>query len=198
MNFHASWGLEHWLFVGLLGLILLSQATALVALIRNKTTTDRGSAVVVVGAWYLVILAAGLEAWRHPGWLPDGRAIAYAGLAVFLTGSWLRSVAVSTLDKHFSPLVELQEEHQLVTHGIYAWVRHPAYLGSLCWTLSVPLLLSSGAGLAVMGLVYIPALMYRIRVEEAMLAGHFGPQWESYRTRVRGLVPLPPRDPEMP
>lgn len=183
---------EQRIFFGLLLLIFVSQASALFGLLRHKTTTDRGSAWAVVGAWYLVLGLSLAEAWLFPRLTPDPRAVGFVGLGIFVAGSTLRWVAVSTLDKHFSPLVELQEEHQLVTHGIYAWVRHPAYLGSLCWTLSVPLFLGSGAGLVAFVAAYIPALRYRIRVEEAVLGDYFGTAWETYRERVPALLPRPP------
>jgi protein-S-isoprenylcysteine O-methyltransferase Ste14 len=185
---------DRWIAVALLVLIFLAQAGSLVGLIRRRVDTDRGSAFAIVGAWYVVLVVSVLEAWRWPGLLPEPRWVPILGAGVFALGFWLRLVAVHTLDKHFSPLVELQPEHALVTHGPYAWVRHPAYLGSLMWSFAPPLLMGSALGLVAAVALYYPAMRYRVMVEERLLADRFGESWAAYRARVPALIPTrPPR-----
>lgn len=121
--------------------------------------------------------------WPEPAWAPA------AGVALFGVGFAIRLAAVATLDEHFSPLVELREGHRLVTRGLYARLRHPAYLGSACWAVALPLLLGSAAAGALVPLVWAPAMAWRVRVEEAMLAQAFGAEWEAYRRAVPALLP---------
>jgi protein-S-isoprenylcysteine O-methyltransferase Ste14 len=182
-------------FLTLLGLVFLAQAAALVGLVRRRVATDRGSAWAMVIAWQLVLVASALEAWRYPALWAEPRWVGFVGVAAIALGFYLRVLAVHTLDKHFSPLVELQPEHALVTHGPYAVVRHPAYLGSLLWAFAPALLLGSGVGLALAALAYYPALRYRVAVEEDLLAAGFGDQWATYRERVPALIPRPARRP---
>lgn len=175
-----------WLFWAILALITLGQLSALAGLFKHKAGTDRGSALAMVGAWYAVLAFSILEAWLWPvaiAWAP------WLGAACFVAGSLLRWQAVRTLDRQFSPLVELQSEHQLVTHGLYARLRHPAYLGSLLWTIAVPLILSSASGLALAVGLYVPALRYRIATEERLLVAHFGSAYADYVKRVPALWP---------
>lgn len=182
-------------FLTLLALIVLAQATSLIGLVRRRVASDRGSAWALVGAWQAVLVVSILEAWRFPALWAEPAWVGYAGAAAFAIGFALRLVAVKTLDAHFSPLVELQPEHELITHGPYAWVRHPAYLGSLLWAFAPPLLLGSGAGLIAAAVCYYPALRYRVAVEEALLAERFGDRWADYRARVPALIPQPRRRP---
>lgn len=128
------------------------------------------------------------------GWLmlPHARAVSWAGVALAALGLGLRVTAMRQLGRRFSPLVAVQRDHVLETRGLYAAVRHPGYLGALLSCLGAAL--SFGSALA----LPLPALMAvaqraRIRREEAVLARHFGPAWESYASRTGMLFPAPPR-----
>jgi protein-S-isoprenylcysteine O-methyltransferase Ste14 len=44
-------------------------------------------------------------------------------------------------------------------------------------------------GLAATGLLLLPALAHRIRVEESLLEKQFGEQYRAYQKRVRKLIP---------
>lgn len=184
---------ERAIFGALILLIFLSQLSALLGLLRKPRGTDRGSAWALVSGWYTVLIASLVEAFRFADLWREPHAVPYVGAGLFALGLWLRVRAVTTLKEYFSPLVELQGEHQLITRGIYARMRHPAYLGSLLWSFSVPLMLGSVAGLIAALAVYFPALSYRIRVEEALLGAHFGEAWTHYRERVPALFPGPRR-----
>ena len=184
---------EQGLFLTLLALITLAQLGALLGLVRKRGASDQGSALALVSSWWAVLAVSAIEAWRFPGLLAEPRWLPYLGAIAFFLGLAIRVIAVNTLAKQFSPLVELQEDHALVTHGLYAWVRHPAYVGSLLWALSVPLILGSAIGLAAVAVLYVPALRFRIHVEERLLEGHFGEAFADYQRRVPALFPRPPR-----
>lgn len=177
--------------VALAVLMTIAQLGALRAARRGACEHDRGSAAALVAAWHGVLAAGVLELALAPGWWPEPAWTPAGGAALFLVGFVVRLAAVATLDEHFSPLVELREGHRLVTRGLYAHLRHPAYLGSACWVLALPLLFGSVAAAALVPLVYAPALAWRVRVEEAMLAEAFGPEWDAYRRAVPALWPRP-------
>jgi protein-S-isoprenylcysteine O-methyltransferase Ste14 len=173
-------------------LLLLTAAVALSAApagrAGNASPTDR---------WIMPLgLALGLLlAWLPPhaevrGWLtlPGGDLIRWVGVTLMALGGSLRVAAIWRLGSRFSGRVELQRGHRLETSGLYAHLRHPAYLGGLLLLLGWCLVFRSGAGLPlVAGMT--ATLLARIRDEEAFLASVFNEEYLSYQRRTRRLIP---------
>ena len=84
-----------------------------------------------------------------------------------------------------SPLVRIQKERnqQLVTTGIYGFVRHPMYLGGILMFLGAPLLMGSFFGL---GLGLLMTILFGVRTlgEEKMLLEEFG-DYAKYKQKVK-------------
>jgi protein-S-isoprenylcysteine O-methyltransferase Ste14 len=118
----------------------------------------------------------------------DGETTRWFGVALFALGGVLRIAPVFALGARFSGLVAIQAGHELVTDGLYAVIRNPSYLGLLVSSLGWGLAYRSGVGVMLTALL-VPPLIARIRAEEALLAAHFGPQYEAYRDRTWRLVP---------
>jgi protein-S-isoprenylcysteine O-methyltransferase Ste14 len=121
---------------------------------------------------------------------PSLSSVRYAGTALLVAGIVVRIVSRLTLGRQFSAHVQTTESHRLVTSGIYRFIRHPAYLGYLCLWIGFPVCFGSMGGLACAVVAGIPALMYRIRIEEIALLQWFGEEYEQYQRRTRRLVPL--------
>jgi protein-S-isoprenylcysteine O-methyltransferase Ste14 len=115
-------------------------------------------------------------------------ALLLIGLMMVLAGVIIRLVAIATLKKNFSGLLRIREGHTLTTNGIYQWVRHPAYLGAILLFLGIPVMVSSVLGLLVM-LLLVPYLLHRIKLEEKMLIGRFGAEYEDYMRHSKKLIP---------
>ena len=138
--------------------------------------------VVLISA--LIFLAsfilAGLN-YRF-GWTVLPKWIVWAAAAVFLF-SYLLYAEVLRENAYLSRTIEVQEGQRVVDTGLYGIVRHPMYMATVFLFLSVPLVLGSLPSFAVM-LFYIPAIVKRIRNEEAVLEeGLEG--YREYKTRVK-------------
>ncbi|MGE5580304.1 MAG: methyltransferase family protein [Bacillota bacterium] len=83
-----------------------------------------------------------------------------------------------------------REGHSLVTQGIYGYARHPMYTGLLLVGGGVPLLARSPWGMAAALVLLTPAMVMRIREEEASLMITYGDDYRRYATRVRRLIPF--------
>ena len=133
------------------------------------------------------------------GWLPaytdrreiatiDGDAVRYVGLALYIVGCVVRLAPVFVLGRRFSGLVAIQEDHELVTGGLYRVIRHPSYLGLLIMSLGWSLAFQSDAGIVLTAILLVP-LVARIQAEEALLRSHFGAEYDRYRDRTSRLIP---------
>ena len=111
-------------------------------------------------------------------------ALKYVGGVLLLLSSFFlfRAFADNTF---LSPLVRVQRERnqQLVTTGVYAFVRHPMYLGALLMFLGAPLLMGSYVGVGV-GLLMIVLMAVRAVGEEKMLLQEFA-DYAAYKRKVR-------------
>jgi protein-S-isoprenylcysteine O-methyltransferase Ste14 len=81
----------------------------------------------------------------------------------------------------------LYAEHQLITTGPFAYVRHPMYLGILLTALGGLALYRTWTFLFL--LTHFPALAIRARHEERALAAAFGAEWKHYCRQVPRWVP---------
>lgn len=114
----------------------------------------------------------------------------YCGIILIVGGVLLRGSAILKLKKSFTVNVAVAQGQKLVNSGIYKYIRHPAYTGSLL----------SFAGLAIvfnhwltMLVIFIPiflAFYYRIHVEEQALLQAFGEQYARYIKNSRKLLPF--------
>ncbi len=116
--------------------------------------------------------------------------LAVGGVVVMLTGVGLRLQAIRTLGYHFLDEVGLATAHPLVTHSLYGRIRHPAEAGTLWIAAGGAAVLGSGAGFVVC-LALLTLVLWRIRIEDALLGERHGPAFAAYARDVRALVPLP-------
>jgi protein-S-isoprenylcysteine O-methyltransferase Ste14 len=102
----------------------------------------------------------------------------------------LKLWAVRSLGGFWSADVEIRENHRLVREGPYRVLRHPAYLANLLEALAYPLLAHSPAGLVLMSVLVLPALLLRIRVEERELERKFGESFLAYKADTWAFIPF--------
>jgi len=111
------------------------------------------------------------------------------GVGLVFLGSALFVWARRTLGRNYSGHVSVKTEQELVQNGPYRIVRHPAYAGYVFIAFGLALGYSSLSGFVSTLLILLPATVYRIRVEDRMLAEHFGTQFEEYARKTKRLLP---------
>ena len=126
---------------------------------------------------------------RHPGNLRLLSIWKIVGLALFVVGLTVALIAVGTLRRFYLSTLVIRKDHQLITHGVYRFTRHPIYLGVLIVCFGVPVYASSLYGFLTMS-VLIPIFLNRIRMEERMLIEEFGDAYQAYRKATRKLIPF--------
>ncbi len=110
------------------------------------------------------------------------------GALIFIVGLLITVNAQMTLKRNYSSMLRIKEGHQLITHGIYKYVRHPVYSGVILRFFTIPIFATSLLGF-LFALTAIPLFNYRIGVEEKMLIGEFGDEYLEYTKATWKLLP---------
>jgi len=111
--------------------------------------------------------------------------------AAFAIGSmWLATAAIGELGKQWSLQARLIEDHQLVTTGVYQIVRHPIYTAMLGMLIATGLVFSQWIAVVGAVVVFLIGTEIRTRIEERLLRGAFGAEFERWKADVPGLLPF--------
>lgn len=147
-----------------------------------------------------LMLAAGLLLWLPPSpspihavlatrFLPDSRAVAWAGCATVALGLGFAVWARLHLGRNWSGTVTIKQDHELIRSGPYALARHPIYTGLL--TAFAGSAIAAGHLGALLATLLISVVLWsKIRLEERWLCEAFGEQYPRYRREVKALIPF--------
>ncbi len=181
--------LERWLPIGA---VLVLYAARMAELGTRRDTVpgpvrERWTLRLFVFAGTLMIVGGILEYLLSDGRLGGPTFAAGVGCGV---GSFLlRRRAIQALGRFWSLHVEIRETHEFVREGPFRWVRHPTYFSMVLELLSAGLMLQAWWSLGVVSLVFVPALFWRVRLEEAALVAKFGPVYQAYQRSTPALFP---------
>lgn len=109
---------------------------------------------------------------------------------MILCGVGLRYISITTLQNYFTSKVGLREDHELITHGVYARLRHPSEVGLLLICFGIPLLLSSPLGGLFCLVILVPLTLIRISLEDRLLANKFGDTFLQYKMTTKAFWPI--------
>ena len=154
----------------------------------KEESNDRSFWLIVIGMISAFFLPP-IEYLFLPAVLPRIYWMQVTGLTLIVFGSALFIWARRALGKFYSGHVSVVEGQPLVQSGPYRFIRHPAYAGYILIALGLSLGYSSLAGLAAILFLLLPSVIYRIGVEDKLLADHFGGQFNEYAVKVARLIP---------
>ncbi|MFW9913204.1 MAG: methyltransferase family protein [Candidatus Thorarchaeota archaeon] len=112
------------------------------------------------------------------------------GVAFLLLGSTVLLASRVQIGRYGGPRITIEEDHRLVTTGMYGYIRNPQYLGFLLLLFGYAFSLGSilVAFLTTIGLFMI--FRSRIILEEELLLATFGDEYREYMQRTWCLIPL--------
>lgn len=132
-----------------------------------------------------------IESYFFPG-LKMYWWVSNSGLVMVVVGEILRKLAIITAGKAFTHLIKRrrEEDHNLVTSGVYKFVRHPGYTGFLVWSVGTQIMLCNPISTIVFSVVVWHFFATRIPYEEFYLRSFFGAEYVSYAARVPSGIPF--------
>lgn len=145
---------------------------------------------------YVFAMVCGLIEYGVEGFLvPELKTrtiVSCTGLALMISGEVVRKLAILTAEHNFTHDIKIyhRENHELVTRGIYRFVRHPAYMGFFLWSVGTQVLLCNPICTMGYAVVTWRFFAHRIQFEEYFLRQFFGKKYEDYAGGVFSGIPF--------
>jgi protein-S-isoprenylcysteine O-methyltransferase Ste14 len=117
-------------------------------------------------------------------------AQAWLGLLFAIMALIMFQLTHRALGRNWSISLDVRENHELITDGIYRKVRHPMYSAFWLWAVAQALLLPNWfAGFA--GIIGFGILFFgRVGREERIMLETFGDRYRKYMARTYRVLPL--------
>jgi len=146
--------------------------------------------LMLLGIWTVIVLSITDYFLFHTftGGIPSP-VMSIIGLVLFVFGATLNLKAGYDLGNSYIDEILIFESQVLITKGLYSSVRHPMYLGMTIILIATCITFGSVLGFISLIVLYLPILMYRVRVEEAMLKEHFKDDYKASFTDKKRLIP---------
>jgi protein-S-isoprenylcysteine O-methyltransferase Ste14 len=112
-----------------------------------------------------------------------------AGIVFLVVGLWLFHRSHADLGTNWSVTLEMRRQHELITRGVYRYVRHPMYLSILIYSFGQALVLPNWIAGPAYAVMMVLLFAFRLGPEEKMMLEAFGPAYASYAGRTRRLFP---------
>ncbi len=187
-EFYQAWVLLGVFFVpmAIMGVVMLVKNPELLSKRLNAKEKEQEQKWVVALSGLLFVanfVVAGLN-FRYDWCVLPWWVVGVAGL-IFLIAYALYAEVLRE-NAYLSRTIEVQENQQVISTGLYGIVRHPMYGATILLFLSMPLVLGSPWSFFIM-LFYIPVIHIRIKNEEKVLTqGLKG--YEEYKQKVKYKV----------
>lgn len=179
-----------WLFMAtmfspilIIGIILLKKAPKLLEKRLNGNEKERSQQQIVKLSGLVFILSFSLSSLDFRLKLTYLPLIVSISASVALLLSYALYWEVLRENEFLSRTIEVQENQQVIDSGLYGTVRHPMYSSTTLMFLSIPLVLGSLIGFAIM-LIYPFLIAARIKQEESFLSENLS-GYKEYLQKVR-------------
>jgi len=112
-----------------------------------------------------------------------------SGVVITLLGIIIGIIAIKTHEKgNFNIRPDIKEHCTLVTHGIYAYVRHPMYLSVLTMMFGVMLIYLNIYEI-VLYILLVVVMLTKLFYEESLWECHSA-EYERYKSNTKRLIPF--------
>jgi protein-S-isoprenylcysteine O-methyltransferase Ste14 len=115
--------------------------------------------------------------------------IGWVGVGLFGVAICLLWRSHAKLGRNWTPTLGIRDEHNLVTEGVYKYIRHPMYAAHWLWAIAQVLILHNWiAGYSFL-IAVVPHYLMRVNNEEQMMLKQFGEEYRTYMKRTGRMIP---------
>ncbi len=146
--------------------------------------SDKGLAMVWIPL-FLVLIGAPYDYYylkQEPGLFLN-----LMGASLIIIASLIRAKGLTDSSLEYKYFVDKQEQHQLITRGIYSYVRYPLYLANILLMIGCTIYLKSVMA-AAFSLIGIIGIIIKISLEDKLLAEK-NSGFHQYSAKTAKLIP---------
>ena len=146
--------------------------------------------------YWIATVASWIEYYMELFYLPDGikgvTSLVMCGVVISIVGQILRKMAIFHAGNSFYHITKSSkcEDHELVTSGVFSYVRHPYYVGWFLWSLGTQVVLLNPICFVLYTGVTWTFFNERIYAEEYLLLRFFGNAYSDYQAKVPAGIPF--------
>lgn len=161
--------------------------------VKNTQRLEPAGSRILRVLTILIAIALVSTTWIPLAWLyrplwPVGLWPFWLGAALSVGGLLFAIWAREHLGRNWSRSVSIKQDHELITTGPYAVVRHPIYTGCLAGFLGIAIAISEVRGFVAFVLFYL-MFWAKLSKEERWMRSQFGETYTQYVHRTAALVP---------
>jgi len=182
-----------WIFISVYVLWFLSEIilnTQLRAGKADKQNKDKSSLSFIWITLIISMTAASLFASYYYYPFVASPYIRYTGAGIVLLGIIFRLYAIKTLGRYFTVNVTIREGHKIIKQGLYKYLRHPSYTGSLLSFVGFGISLNNWVSFLIVMIPVTASFIRRMNIEERALTEQFGEEYITYKKQTWRLLPF--------
>ncbi len=149
---------------------------------------DKKQKIIMTFAFIIILAYVICSVLDHRfNWSSTPAVAVFIGNALIVLG-FLIVFIVFRENTYTASTIEVEKNQKVITTGLYSYIRHPMYSGSLIMLFGVPLALGSWLGLFLF-VILVFGIIWRLLEEEKYLEKNLS-GYNAYRTKVRyRLIP---------
>lgn len=150
--------------------------------------------ILVVFLLNPVIVALAFHESRHliatyfPLW--RNLLVSILGILMLLIGGLITITGRYQLKQFGEGVLKIEDNHQLITTGIFKYIRHPIYAGGVIGIFGFYCAFQSLIVLFAVFIIYFIVFRHRLLFEEELLIQEFGDQYKEYMKQTKRLIPF--------
>lgn len=156
---------------------------------RRSGLSWRLPVILTLIIFVVIVRIGSLQGYISAEIWPQTLAVELIADALTVLGMAIAVWARRTLSSNWSAAVVFKENHNLITDGPYAYVRHPMYTGLLTMFLAVAILVGQVVGFIVFAIAVF-GLLIKARSEENLMLKHFPKEYSKYKERTKMIIPF--------
>ncbi|PHM70617.1 methyltransferase family protein [Xenorhabdus kozodoii] len=178
-----------------IGLLWIVSETIIGSLKRTNNNTSnivdgRSEIIIKIITYGALIIAFWLSKSKEFRFARQDEVLTWFGLFMIIAGLLLRWHLIYKLKKFFTVNVAILDDHQLITNGVYRYIRHPAYLSVIIAFFGMGLSLGNLLSILASVIPVTLAFLWRIRIEEKALLLSFPDHYPDYKKKSWRLIPF--------